>query len=234
LKSEIDASTTRVAELISDQDAKFTEAQDDRRKEFADALRLAEEKLSATQVTIDKRRAQTLNRLGEIEEEVATTAAALGGRATAMGHGAESIQQAQRAFRWSVATIVLLLAAAIVPIMLGVLHAKQSPESVAGKITIALIIAGVAGYAAGIARHHRERAATARRLELEMNSFGPFVAPLEPRDRNDLHSTIIWRFFGPEAVPQEPDSDPRPGNRLREILHRRRETAPSRPPQPPA
>jgi hypothetical protein len=46
----------------------------------------------------------------------------------------------------------------------GILDADQSPESVLGKAVIALILGGVAGYAAGIARRHRERAATARRL----------------------------------------------------------------------
>jgi hypothetical protein len=151
-----------------------------------------------------------------------------------MGHGEESIEQASRAFRWSIATIVLLLLAAGIPMLLGILDEKQSPESVAGKITIALIIGGVASYAAGIARHHRERAATARRLELEMKSFEPFVAPLDPNDRNDLRSTIIWRFFGPDAVPQELDGEPRPGKGIGELLHRRRQRREAPSPDEPA
>jgi hypothetical protein len=88
---------------------------------------------------------------------------------------------------------------------------------------VGLIIAGAAGYTAGIARHHRERSASARRLELEMNSFDTFIAPLDGDERNDLRSTIIWRFFGPENEAQQPDSEPRPRPRLVELLHLKRE-----------
>ena len=139
-----------------------------------------------------------------------------------MGHGEESDEQAKRAFRWSVAAVALLLAAAAIPIRAGILDADQSPESVLGKAVIALILGAVAGYAANIAKHHRERSATARRLELEMASFGPFIAPLDPPDQKDLRGAIVWRFYGPEVESQEPDGPPRPGSyALNWLRHRR-------------
>lgn len=223
IKTELDGTVKRVDELIGGQDSKFTEAQENRRVEFEKTIRGAQERLAAARAEYEKRRSESIERLGEVEEEITSTAAALGGRATAFSHGDESSEQSKRAFRWSVVTIILLLAAAVVPITLGVLEAEQSAESLLGKLAVALIIAGVAGYTGGLARHHRERAATARRLEIELNAFSPFVAPLEREDRNDLRSTIIWRFFGPpDTVAQEPDTDPRPGARLLEILHLRR------------
>ena len=234
LKGEIETSEARVQELISDQDGKFTEAQEERRKEFADVLKQAQGSLAETQDQMEKRQAEVFERLDEIKTEVAETAASIGGRATALGHGAESIAQEKLAHRWSQGTIGLLLLAALVPIALGVLKAEQSPESVAGKISVALIIAGVASYAAGIARHHRERAAKARLMELEMTSFDPFISPLDPQERNDLRSTIIWRFFGPDGEPQKVDSPPRPGRDLREILHLRKSRRNGEEPPPPA
>jgi hypothetical protein len=87
---------------------------------------------------------------------------------------------------------------------------------------VALIIAGVAGYVGGLAHHHRERAARARRLQIELNAFGPFIAPLDQADRDDLRSTILWRFFGPDNTIQEPDGEPRPGRGITQLIRRRR------------
>ena len=211
LRAESDAAKERVDGLIGEQDTKFTEAQEERRKRFDDALDDAKASLSKTEEEVEERKDLAVQRMEAIEEDLSNTAAALGGRASAMGHGKESDEQAKRAFWWSVAAIVLLLAAAVIPIGAGILKAKQSPESVLGKAVIAVILGGVAGYAAGIARHHRERGATARRLELEMASFGPFIAPLDPSDQKDLRGAIVWRFYGPQVEPQEPDGPPRPG-----------------------
>lgn len=229
LKGEINNTEARVSELISDQDSKFTEAQEERRKEFAAVVKGAEAGVTDLQKNLEKQRGEVFERLDEIKAEVADTAAAIGGRATSFGHGAESIEQEALYHRWSFITIALLIGAALVPISFGILKAKQSPESVIGKAVVALLIAGVASYTAGVARHHRDRAAHARRMELEMTSFDPFVAPLDRDDRDDLRSTIVWRFFGPEAEPQEPDSPPRHGRDLREILHLKRKKRDAKP-----
>lgn len=222
LRAESDAAKERVDGLVGEQDTKFTEAQEERRKRFDDSLDAAKAALSKTQEEIEDRRSEAVDRIEAIEADLANTAAALGGRASAMGHGQESDEQAKRAFWWSVAAIALLLAAAAIPIRAGILDADQSPESVLGKAVIALILGGVAGYAAGIGRHHRERAATARRLELEMASFGPFIAPLDPSDQKDLRGAIVWRFYGPEVEPQEPDGPPRPGSHALDWIRRKR------------
>lgn len=223
LKAEIEASETRVQELISDQDSKFTEAQENRRNEFGEALIEAKEALGETRAAIEEDREKAALRLEEIKTEIGDTAAALGGQATAMGHGEESQKQEKLADRWSNITLGILLLAAAIPMVLILTDLDVTAESALAKVAVGLIVATAAGYTAGIARHHRERSAAARRMELEMNSFGPFIAPLDVEDRNDLRSTIIWRFFGPDNEPQEPDGAPRPRRSLMELLHLRRE-----------
>lgn len=223
LRGEIESTETRVGELISDQDAKFTEAQEKRREEHAKAISAAGDRLGKAAAEFEKNKDEVTARLNEIKEEVAEAAAAIGASTAGVDHGAESAQQTRLALIWSLVTISVLLVAAAVPIfVLEILKADQSPESVAGKITVGLIIAGVAGYTGGLAHHHRERAANARRLEIEMNAFGPFIATLDRDDRNDLRSTAVWRFFGPNPAAREPDGDPRPGPRIAELLHQRR------------
>jgi hypothetical protein len=214
LQSGVETVGARVDELISDQDKKFSDAQERRREEHANRIEAAISRLDKASSDFETRRDAAVERLDEIEGEVAETAAALGGRAVAAGYGAEGKEQARRAFWWSVLTIALLLVAVFVPAVFGVLQAKQSPESVAGKITIALVIAGAAGYAGNLAHHHRERAARARRLEIEMSAFGPFITTLDQADQDRLRSMIVWKFFGAEAGAQEvnpPTSSPIPG-----------------------
>jgi hypothetical protein len=224
VKAELEQIEGRVDALISDQDTKFTDAQEERRKEFTQAINEASKELGEAKEVFEERRREAEQRLDEVGTEIAETAAALAGRATAFSHAEESDEQAKLAFRWTLFTIFLALLAAAVPIAAGILDTDQTPESIAGKVLIGLIVAGVAGYTASVARHHRQRAATARRLEVELNAFSPFVAPLERDDRDDLRSTIIWRFFGPpDSTTQESDADPRPGPRVFELLRRRRE-----------
>lgn len=222
LKGELEAAGTRVDELISDQDAKFTEAQEERRREFASALRTASDELSSAQADFEEKKDEAVTRLAEVRGEIEKTAAELGGSAVAVNYGEEAKEQNRAAFWWTIVTIALLLLAASVPVALGVLEAKQSPESVAGKISIALIIAGVAGYVANLAHHHRERSARARRLQIELNAFGPFIATLNEEDRDDLRSTIVWRFFGPDNTSQEPDDEPKPGRGITRLLNLRK------------
>jgi hypothetical protein len=233
LKAESDAAKARVDGLISEQDSKFTDAQEERRKEFADLVAASKTDLSKARQEVEASRDEAVERIQATQADLDKTAAALGGRASAMGHGKESDEQATKAFRWSVAAVALLLVAAIVPIAAGILEASQSPESVLGKSIVALVLAGVAGYAATIARHHRERAANARRLELEMASFGPFIATLDPDDQNTLRAAIVWRFYGEPASPQEPDGPPRPGLHALEFIRRRKAKGEVSPPAAP-
>lgn len=212
-----------MGELISDQDSKFTEAQEKRREEHATVINEANDRLDSAVKTFEQRKDAATARLDKIEQEVAETAAKIGASTAAVDHGAENARQTKLAFRWTLATLGLLIGASLVSIfVLGILRADQSPESVVGKITVVLVLAGVAGYSGGLAHHHRERAANARRLEIEMNAFGPFIEPLDRHERNDLRSTAVWRFFGPNAAAPEPDGAPRPGPRITELLHQRR------------
>jgi uncharacterized membrane protein len=220
---EIDSVRGRVDELISDQDTKFTEAQERRAARFDEVVHKAEATLEESRSAFEERASEAREHISQLEADISQTAAALGGRAIAIDNSEESFDQTRKAFWWTVVTVVLLVAAAAIPLAIGIESAGQSVEAVAGKITVALVLAGIASYTAGVARHHRQRAATARRLAIELNAFGPFVAELPKPDRDDLRSTIIWRFFGPpEAVNQKMDGAPEPGPGILEALRMRR------------
>jgi uncharacterized membrane protein YhaH (DUF805 family) len=233
IQAEIDNATGRVNELISSQDAKFAEAQKKWATRLDDAFRNAETDLTQDQAAFVQRASEAREHITELEDDISKTAAELGGQGIAIENYRESEEQTAKAFWWTVLTVLLLIVAAGIPLFIGIESSNQSPESVAGKITVALILAGIASYTAGVARHHRRRAATARRLAIELNAFGPFIAPLEKGDRDDLRSTIVWRFFGPpDAVNQDSDAEPTPGPRILQLLSARREAR--KPPKPEA
>lgn len=222
-QAEIDKTSARVDQLLSEQDSKFTEAQEKRAARFEDSFRQAENDLTDARTTFDERATEAKKHIDELEDEISKTAAEIGGAGIATDNHKESEEQTKKAFWWTVLTVFLLIAAIVITILTGIESSSQSPESVAGKITLALIFTGIAGYTAGVARHHRERAATARRLAIELNAFGPFIAPLDKVDRDDLRSTIVWRFFGPpDAVNQDSDAEPTPGPRIVQLLRDRR------------
>jgi hypothetical protein len=210
-------------ELISTQDAKFSEAQDKWTNRLDEAFSEAETDLRQGRSSFVQRAGEAQKHINELEEDISRTAAELGSKGIAIDNYKESEEQTSRAFWWTVVTLVVLAIAAGISIFIGIENSGQSPESVAGKITVALILAGIAGYTAGVARHHRQRAATARRLAIELVAFGPFIAPLGKTDRDDVRSTIVWRFFGPpEDVNQARDEAPTPGPALLQRLGARR------------
>lgn len=220
LQNEVATTKSRVDQLISDQDSKFAEAEEKRDARFGETIHKSEDDLSQARLAFERRATEAREHITELEDDISKTAAEIGGRAIATDNEKESAEQTSRAFWWTVLTVVLLIAAAAIPILIGIENSEQTPEAVAGKITVALILAGIAGYTAGVARHHRQRAATARRLAIELSAFGPFIAPLDKGDRDDLRSTIVWRFFGPpEAVNQDADAEPTPGPRIMQLLN---------------
>ncbi len=223
VQAEVEKTTGRLNELISGQDAKFREAQDKWAARLDDAFSKAENDLSQGYAAFIKRASEAQEHITELEDDISKTAAELGGQGIAIDNYKESEEQTTRAFWWTIVTLIILAIAAGIPILIGIENSDQSPESVVGKVTVALILAGIAGYTAGVARHHRQRAATARRLAIELIAFGPFIAPLEKVDRDDLRSTIVWRFFGPpDAVNQDPDAQPTPGPQIQQLLSARR------------
>lgn len=223
VSEQIEAEKARVDELISAQEGQFAEAQAKRAETFKKVLGETEADLSAAKSLFESRALEAREHITELEGDISKTAAALGGEAVGLDNSRESVGQAKVATFWTVLTILLAVGAAGIPLALGVESSSQSTESLVGKITIGLILAGAAGYTAGVARHHRQRAATARRLAIELNAFGPFIAELPKDDRDDLRSTIVWRFFGPpDSVNQDVDGAPEPGPGILTVLGMRR------------
>jgi hypothetical protein len=85
--------------------------------------------------------------------------------------------------------------------ILGVIHAQRSTgdtTDVLAKGLASFVFFGIAGYLATQSGKHREREERARRKELELAAFGPFIDELPPEKQETLVEKLADRMFGHE------------------------------------
>jgi hypothetical protein len=67
---------------------------------------------------------------------------------------------------------------------------------IVAKLALAVVFGGLASYAAKQSAEHRDREVRARRLELELTSFGPFTEGLNDEQKEqDTRAKLIDRIF---------------------------------------
>jgi hypothetical protein len=98
-------------------------------------------------------------------------------------------------------------ATAIVILGLLILHEVRNANDqntdfalVVGTVTLPGALGAVAAYAGRESARHRRNQVLARRTELELASFGPFIATLEPEMREELTAMFTTVFFGQAAA----------------------------------
>ncbi|HYP23643.1 MAG TPA: hypothetical protein VEV43_08725, partial [Actinomycetota bacterium] len=72
-----------------------------------------------------------------------------------------------------------------------------------GKVVAAIALYGVAGYVASQSAAHRRREEHAKRRELDLVAFGPFIADLEEPDRQLARKELVAKLFGNDALDDE-------------------------------
>jgi hypothetical protein len=83
----------------------------------------------------------------------------------------------------------------------GVIHAQQNSGDTADVLAKGLasfVFFGIAGYLATQSGKHRDREERARRRELELAAFGPFIGDLSEEKQEALVEKLADRIFGHE------------------------------------
>lgn len=132
---------------------------------------------------------------------------------TAGAFSKEADLQKGEADKWRRNAILLGLGAAVVALV-AVVYAvtvEVNTSLIAAKLALAVVFGGLAGYAAKQSAEHRDREVRARRLELELTSFGPFTEGLKdvPKEQ-DARAKLIERIFVGDPGPgsDSPDGVP--------------------------
>lgn len=110
----------------------------------------------------------------------------------------ESARQGRAAFGWQLATVAFgLLAAGAALWAVLATAASSEPSWVAAttKTVLALAVGGVAAYAASQAAQHRRREEEAKRIELDLVTFDPFIRELSEERQEYLRAMFVERAF---------------------------------------
>ena len=219
--------TARASEFNSAQvtrAAEFTAAQEARQQ--AANTQLAEQKERLDKLVADQREAATeflresveareeadralteqagrlLDAIGDQLKEAQKVAGIIGQTGMAAGFQRVANEERAAAEKWNriavIAFVGLILCAMV--IFLPTMQGDFDWRAFAGRAFISLTFGLFAGYAAQQARHHQRSERITRQMELEMASVGPFLAPLEEKDRNEMILKLADRMFAQPPV----------------------------------
>jgi len=177
--------------LRAEQAEAFERAQTERVEKANANIAAVEQELRERADTVVVSLESSSKRAADLVDLVATSS-------TAGAFGKEANQQKGEADTWRRYAIRLGLGAAVVA-LIAVVYAvavEVNTSLIVAKLALAVVFGGLAGYAAKQSAEHRDREVRARRLELQLTSFGPFTEGLkdEPKEQ-DARVKIIDRVY---------------------------------------
>jgi enamine deaminase RidA (YjgF/YER057c/UK114 family) len=211
LAAQVATEKQRLDSLVPTFETTFKEAQDERQAAFDEVQE--ELKTNAASVVTELKTSfeETVTSLTENSEvvlaevkarrdEVVKLYGVITNTATTGAFRDEAEDQKRDADRWRRIAVVFGALAAVAAVGAVVL-AALSPETatstsaIVGKITVTLAAAGVAAYAGRQSGRHRRREEEAKRLELELVAFPPFIDSLEPEQQREVRKDFAERAF---------------------------------------
>lgn len=197
-REDLASQKTRVDQAISRVDERFTEEQT-KRTEAYDGVLAKQQKRHDELMAVGSSKSEELlegltNQLDEAKRLV--TAIAVAG--TSDAYSKEATAQAGIADRWRlVATAMGMLAFIFVLVsVFQALRDEPSMSTVILKVTASAAVTGLATYAARQSAHHRRREEAAKRLELHLLAFDPFIELLDDTRQQELRVSIARSIFG--------------------------------------
>jgi DNA repair exonuclease SbcCD ATPase subunit len=211
LESRLAEQEQRVDQLVPTLQEQFDAAQAARREAFETLQSDLRERAEGITTEIEAHAAQTRSMLAETAEavldevrrrkqEVDQLYGIITDTSTTGAFRDEARAQKDAADTWRKVAVGFGVAAALLAIIAFVLSAVRpgdvsSTSAVVAKITATLVAAGVAAYAGRQSGNHREREEEAKRLELELAAFPPFIESLDEAQRREVRKAFSDRAF---------------------------------------
>jgi hypothetical protein len=209
LEQTIEVQRQGLDELSTRHSSSFSEAQEERSATFQEELAKYKEQLDGIATSTREDVEERVAEIRRMEKESSELVGAIGLAGTAERYSEEVKEQAEIANRWRWATILFGLAAAAVAIY-AVVAGDQSNQDIVAKLAVSLILGGIAAYVARQSARHRRREEQARRLQLELTAFGPFIEPLQPEQREEERVVMTRKTFGKSTEKAAPEEEPGP------------------------
>lgn len=124
---------------------------------------------------------------------------------------------------WQVITVIAMLALITVALVafLPVIGGNFSWSSLAGRVFISFTVAVLAAYAASQADKYQKIERQNRRLALELEAIGPYIAPLPKEKQEEFRLTVGDRSFGHHEA--QPGIDAKSPATLLDLLSKHKE-----------
>jgi hypothetical protein len=197
IQAQLTRSIERADQAISTQQQQFSEAQEQRGKDFRAAL---DDISSTTKMSLmaSESEAETyVEALKAQVEESAELVSVFAAAGTANAFSKEAKDQSGVADTWRKTAVVFAVGTVLAAASLLFGSKAESPnwELVIGKLSVAIALGGVAAYAASQSGRHRRREEDARQLELTIAAFGPFVRDLDEARRIASREKVVDAIF---------------------------------------
>ena len=205
LKSAIDAQLPRIDQTVAGMQEEFARAQEarlayaTRQKAELDAF------TNAGQAEFEERSKEIIAGIQNALEEAQRQVGIIAVTGTAAAYQVEADAQRGVANIWRiVATITGGVAGIVLIVFLFAKNNETTAQAITHLIT-GLVVFGFAGYAAQQSGNHRRREEAARKTQLKLISFPPFVGRMKPEDREQAERDLVKTLFteGPSVVEGE-------------------------------
>lgn len=193
----------------AEQQATFTDEVASRRNSFREAESERSTAQEGRMVALETRAAEArsaetaaaedvLTQLREYEDQAKAVIDSTSRHAVSGEYGTWSAHQARAAFWWTIAA-VLIGAGTVLGLIIALSSAKDDTvQFVIYKVSIGLLAAAVAGYAAKQASEHRVQERRFKRLALDVAALEPFLATLD--DATAIRDEFAKRVFAPDEA----------------------------------
>ncbi len=206
LKAEHEQAFTELIERIEHEAEKHNTALENR----IDALeKTLTEQATAVVGTLTDNATATIQQLENYESQAEKLLGVIGNIGITSGYQKAANEARNLARIWQVLTImsmaflIFIAYNAFLPIVKG----EFTWESFAGRVFVTLTVGVLAAYCARQGDKYSEVEHANRRLELELQSIGPYLLPLSAEKQEELRALIAERTFGhhdPVAADQSP------------------------------
>jgi hypothetical protein len=206
--------STEYTQKLSDQNADFSKQREEIGRTHRGELDQLNKEFVAASTEI---RDQILARKEEVEKLVGV----IGNLGVTSGYQKSANTAVFTARVWQTITLAALMGLIYIAYVafLPLVHGEFTWSGFAGRVFVSLTVAVLAAYCASQADRYQKLERSNRRLALELEAIGPFIAPLPPEMRQQFLLTVGDRSFG---QPEESHFGPHtksPATMLDLVLH---------------
>lgn len=195
IKVDVEAQKTRL-------DAALNQFSTDTVKAAAEADSNSKRLMASLQETFDEEMGrlneegiERLETLKNYEEQAKKLVDATANSTISADYGGRARQERLSANLWSIgAVVVALLGLVVIAIGMANIHEAAVPETI-WKTSATIVLLAVAGYMGKEAGAHRKEERDAKRAQLDLNAFNPFLTLMNEDDARELRKEFAHRIF---------------------------------------